>query len=119
MPTKKSVDSWISELDPAIRPLCEALRRIILGTAPQLEESIKWGNPVYEKNGKILYLSAADSYATLGFFNGAGLTDPQGRIEGAGKKMRHSKVRAVEEMDVAQLESWVREAVALDAATAV
>ena len=119
MPEKKSVDSWLAERDPSIRPLCDALRRIIRGAAPQLEESIKWGNPVYTGNDNIFYISTADTYASLGFFNGAILTDPQGRIEGTGKKMRHMKVRAVEDMDVEQIESWVKEAVALDEAAAV
>ena len=119
MPKSKNVDSWISEHDPAIRQICNALRHIILSAEPDLRESIKWGNPVYERTGKVFYLSATDSYATLGFFNGASLTDPNGRIEGTGKKMRHVKVKAMEDIDFQQLDSWVREAVALDDVAAV
>jgi hypothetical protein len=108
MPGNKSVESWLAERDPSIRLVCETLRNMIVSTAPQLAEPIKWGNPVHTGNGNVLYLSSADTYASLGFFNRASLTDPHGRIEGTGKKMRHSKVRAVSDMEVAQLKSWVK-----------
>ena len=59
----------------------------------------------------VMYLAATDSYVNLGFFNGASLSDPNGRIAGTGKRMRHVKVRALEDVDQAQFESWIREAV--------
>jgi hypothetical protein len=114
MDKSKNVDSWISEHDPALRQICHALRDIVLSADPDMRESIKWSNPVYEKNGRICYLSATERYVTLGFFNGALLSDPQGRIEGTGKRMRHVKVRALEDIDAAQIASWVGEALALD-----
>ena len=110
----KNVDSWISEHDPAIRQICEALRNVVLGAEPELKETVKWGNPVYEKADKVVYLSANEQYVTLGFFKGARLTDPGDRIEGTGRNMRHVKVRALEDIDMAQFASWVNEAVALD-----
>ena len=115
MGRSKNVDSWVSEHDPAIRQIAEALRTVILGVDPELRESVKWGNPVYEKTGKVLYLSATERYVTLGFFDGASLADPQGRIEGSGRRMRHVKVRALEDIDAEQVEAWVGQAVALDA----
>lgn len=114
MPRSKNVDSWVSEHDPSIRRICHALRDLILATEPEMRESIKWSNPVYEKRGRVAYLSATDSYVTLGFFNGAALTDSEGKIEGTGKMMRHLKVRALQDIDEAALKSWIREAVALD-----
>ena len=118
MGRSKNVDSWISEHDPAIRQICETLRDIVLKGDPELKESIKWGNPVYEKRGKVFYLSATDRYVTLGFFQGARLTDPGGRIDGTGKGMRHVKVRALEDIDKVQFASWVSEALTLDSQSA-
>ncbi len=60
------------------------------------------------------YLAATQSYVTLGFFNGAGLTDRHGRIEGTGKKMRHVKVRALSDIDQQQFAAWIREAMAFN-----
>ena len=114
MAKSKNVDSWISEQDPALRQIAESLRGIILGADPELRESIKWGNPVYERRGRICYLSATERYVSLGFFSGASLADPERRIEGTGKKMRHVKVRALEDIDTEQFASWLSQAVALD-----
>ena len=91
-----------------------ALRKLVLEADPNLSEVIKWGNPTYEKMGLVCYLAANKGYISLGFFNGASLTDPEGRIEGTGKKMRHVKVRGLEDVRPEQYASWVREAVALD-----
>ena len=114
MTRDKNVDSWISEHDPALRQIAETLRNIILSTEPDLTESIKWSQPVYSRKGRVCYLSATERYVSLGFFNGASLTDPQGRIEGTGVKLRHVKVRSLEDIDMEQIGSWVREAVAID-----
>ena len=114
---KKMVDSWMADLSPGLQPIAEALRRLILEADPNLSEAIKWGNPVYEKRGKVCYLGAmSDRYMTLGFFNGASLTDPQGLIEGTGAKMRHVKVRKLEEVRPEVLTSMVEEAISLDEA---
>ena len=45
---------------------------------PELTNSIKWGNPAYEKQGLVWYLAATKGYDSLGFFNGAALADPEG-----------------------------------------
>ena len=54
----------------------------------------------------------------MGFFQGARLTDPGGRIDGTGKGMRHVKVRALEDIDKVQFASWVSEALTLDSQSA-
>ena len=98
-----------------MRDIAEAFRRLVLDAGPSLKEAVKWGNSVYEKNGPVCYLAATKAYVSLGFFQGASLTDPGGQIEGAGKKMRHLKVRNLGDIEPEQFRSWVREAAALNA----
>ena len=43
----------------------------------------------------IVYVAPQNGYVNLGFFFGAGATDPMGLLEGAGKRMRHVKLRTV------------------------
>ena len=112
---QKTVDTWMAELDPALREIAEGLRLLIIEADPGLDESIKWGNPTYEKSGKVYYLAAGKSYVSLGLFQGASLSDPEGRIEGTGKKMRHVKVRSLIDMPIQQLALWVRETIAINA----
>ena len=49
------------------------------------------------------YVDAFTSHVNVGFFQGAELPDPQGLLEGAGKFMRHVKLRPGEEVDVSAL----------------
>ena len=63
MATKKTVDSYISELDPAKREIVETLRRIILNADLELQESVKWGNPFYEKKGRVCYIAVMGATA--------------------------------------------------------
>lgn len=104
----------MSRLEPDLRAVAEAIRKLLLEAEPDLSEAIKWGNPTYEKQGRVCYLAATKGYVSLGFFNGASLTDTQGRIEGTGKKMRHVKIRALSNIDQQQFAAWIREAVALN-----
>ena len=114
MAAKKTVDLWMSELDANLLPIAEALRILVLDAEPGLKESIKWGNPVYEKNGRVCYLATNKDYVTLGLFNGALLQDPDGLIEGTGAKMRHVKVRKMDDIQPDLFTRWIRESVALN-----
>ena len=39
------------------------------------------------------YVNAFKAHANVGFYHGATLADPAGLLEGAGKRMRHVKLR--------------------------
>ena len=114
MTTKRTVDAWMAELALEKRRVAEALRKLILEADAQFQESVKWGNPVYEKEGRVCYIADMGRYMNLGFFQGAKLTDPEGRIEGTGKGMRHIKIKGLDDITQSQFSSWVREAVALN-----
>ena len=114
MAAQKKIESWIGGLEQPLQEIAEALRKVILDADPQLTETIKWGNPTFERGGKVCHLAATKAYVSLGFFNGADLTDPEGRIEGTGKKMRHVKVRKLEDIRGEQISAWVQQAVALN-----
>lgn len=63
--------------------ILETLRQIVLESG--LKEEIKWGVPVYTKNGKnILNISALNNSANLGFFKGALMKDPNNLLEQQG-----------------------------------
>ena len=67
-------------------PIPMALQRLILDACPDLTKTIKWGNPVYEHDGKVHYPAATKAYVSLGFLNGAELTDPEETMDGNVKK---------------------------------
>ena len=114
MADKKTVDSWMAELDPSQREIAQALRALILQAAPGIAESIKWNTPNYAMGGNVCYLAANKGHVNLGFFNGAGLANPDGLIEGTGEKMRHIKVRKPEDIRPEVFAGLVQEAVRLN-----
>jgi len=44
-------------------------------------------------NAPFGYVGAFSAHVNVGFFHGAALDDPAGLLEGAGKRMRHVKLR--------------------------
>lgn len=66
------------------------MRRLIKEIDPGIREELKWGRPCYSgSEGLRYYLQSNKTYASLGFYHGASLHDPQGILEGTGKNMRH------------------------------
>jgi uncharacterized protein YdeI (YjbR/CyaY-like superfamily) len=82
----------------------------------ELEESLKWGAPVYMVDGKnVLGIMAFKSHFGLWFFNGVFLEDPkkvlQNAQEGKTKAMRHWKFTSVDEIDKATVLAYMKEAI--------
>ena len=53
------------------------------------------------------YVNVFRAHVNVGFFTGADLPDPNGMLQGSGRRMRHAKVRPDEEPDVAALSALV------------
>ena len=92
---RKRIDpgEFLAGGNPFNPPLFIEIREAILAAAPQMDEQIKWGMPVYSCNGKNLCSIAMhrDHY-NVEFFIGRHLNDPKRLLQGTGKTMRHIKV---------------------------
>ncbi len=53
------------------------------------------------------YVNAFSAHVNVGFFYGAALDDPAGVLEGAGKRMRHVKLRWAQQVNAAALSELV------------
>ena len=68
------VDQYI-EQRPNWSSLLKSIRKVLLSSG--LEETVKWGAPVYTLEGKnLLGIGAFKSYAGVWFYQGALLSDP-------------------------------------------
>ena len=90
------------------------LRSVLL--ALPLEETIKWGAPVYVYKGKnILGLSAFKNYCGLWFFQGHFLKDEANLLvnaqEGKTKAMRQWRFESVEDINTDLVKAYVLEAI--------
>lgn len=96
------------------RLLLEKLHALVVKAVPDATVAIKWGVPVFERNGKaICALAAFKEHVGLNFFAPpAALEDPDGRLEGGGKTSRMLKVRSAADIDSARIQRWLKAAVA-------
>ena len=113
---KKTVDGYIAQLEGWKAEVVSTVRRIVLETAPEAKESIKWAQPVYEVNGPFCYIKAFKNSVNFGFWRGVDIKDPEGLLRGSGEKMRHVPLTSVDDIDVAALADFVHQAVQLNLA---
>ena len=94
------IEAWFSGVtDPhrlMTRPWFERLR----GCGGDVRELLHDGCPVVcVGDAPFGYVNAFKAHADVGFFHGAALADPAGLLEGAGKRMRHVKLRPGKALD--------------------
>lgn len=119
-PARLSPDAFVLQAPPKSRPICETLRALLRAKAPGLREVIKWSFLCYEGRRLVVGVGAFKGFASLAFFRGAELRDPDRLLtHGAGNASTRSvRFKSVEEIPVAKLRRLVQEAVELDARTA-
>lgn len=110
----KDVDAIVAKLKSPQKETVQALRELVLETGSDLKEQVKWRNPTYTRKDNVCWIILYKDHADFGFFKGTSLSDPHKVLEGTGKRLRHVKIRAVEEIKPEVLRPLIREALALD-----
>lgn len=106
------VAAYFDNLAPEGRATAQALHKAVIAAAPDLEQTVKWGNLVYQRQGQhLLAVVAHKAHASLQFFHGAALAEAHPELEGTGKGLRHLKCRYSQPIDEALVQRLVREAV--------
>ncbi|GAB3790228.1 DUF1801 domain-containing protein [Virgibacillus kimchii] len=109
------VDEYIDALPEDIKEMTESLRKLIHETDGELKEEIKWKMPCFSRsNTDICYLQTAKKHVNLGFYSGASLQDENNLLEGEGKKMRHIRIRKMEDIQPEKFRDLIREAIKYD-----
>lgn len=106
-----SMQARIAGLDPNQREIVETLRALVKKADPKATESYKWNMPVFEDAGMLCYIWPLKRSVNFGFYNASPeLADPNGLLEGTGKKMRHVKLESVSDVKPALFTKWVKRA---------
>jgi len=89
-----AVDAWLNqhpgELGDIARTWFEAMRKC----GDEVRELVHDGCPVAcLGDAPFAYVNVFTSHVSVGFFHGASLPDPARLLQGAGKRMRHLKLR--------------------------
>jgi hypothetical protein len=109
-----NVDDWSKKLTGWQADALRLVRAVVARHAPDATLAIKWGQPVWEKNGPFAWARPAAKHVSFGFWRGAELPDPHSVLEGDGDRMRHVKLTSPEDVERLPLGDLVSEAVRLN-----
>jgi hypothetical protein len=97
------VRAWLENLPAEKKSIIEALRRLIASVAPEADEIIYHNALEYGPTDSIFYpicyITVFKTHLNLGFFFGGFLLDPEKLLVGSGKRMRHIKIRSLQECE--------------------
>lgn len=83
--TDPRVDAYIAKAAPFARPLLERLRRDMHAACGDLDESIRWGRPVFMHNGRLVAgMAAFKQHASFGYWRGGEVVG-EARNDGMGQ----------------------------------
>ena len=112
MKTYESFEAYLGDQARRNQDVIRPLRRLVKRAAPQLQESVKWGNGCWvQGKAPVAYVYSAPDHVQFGFFHGSDLDDPMGLLAGQGKFVRHVKVRTRADIDERALGALLRQAV--------
>jgi hypothetical protein len=106
-----TIDEYIAALPEPLREVALRTRDAIDANLDGAESAIKWAHPTWSLGKKpVCYLKGASKHLTFGFWHGASIDDPSGRLERSGEVMAHAKLRDPADVDPAQFANWLRQA---------
>lgn len=102
---------------PEMRPIAQRLREIVVNIDPNTVEVVRLGDraATYGVGPKKMsegyaYILPHKNWVNLGFFKGADLPDPSNLMEGTGKKLRHIKIRSLQDSERPEIITLLKEA---------
>jgi hypothetical protein len=108
------VQSYIAAMPGWKRDIGRRLDALIARTVPGVRKAVKWNSPFYGKEDEGWFLSfhCFAKYVKVAFFRGTSLRPlPPGKS--AHKEVRYLDIHEHDELDEAQLATWIRQAAAL------
>ena len=108
------VDRLLAGHPHAIQAIERALRETIRAEIPDAVEHVDFGNKLIafgrsmKMRGLLFAIIAHAAHVNLQLADGAELPDPDGLIEGTGKRIRHVKIRSVEAASAPPLLAIIR-----------
>ncbi len=105
------VEAWFTHGDEVMRGFARPWFEQMRACGEDVRELIHDRCPTACAGGAAFaYVGAFKTHVNVGFYEGASLPDPSGLLEGAGKRMRHAKVRWGEPVDTKALNALIEAA---------
>src|ERR1700749_756299 len=89
-----TIDAWMKEHAGELGVIAHQWFEVMRKCGDEVRELMHDGCPVACLGDVAFgYVNVFTSHVNVGFFQGAGLPDPAGLLQGTGKRMRHVKLR--------------------------
>lgn len=115
MAKPKNIAEYIARTEGTFaHPILAKVHEIILETAPDIEEAIKWGAPSYEYKGLMMSTVKFKKFAAVWFHKGAFFDDPKNLLEASSddtKYMRKYILHSIDDLDEEGLKGLIHEAI--------
>jgi hypothetical protein len=99
-----AIDAWMNEHRGALGAVAHEWFEAMRNCGDEVRELVHDGCPVACLGDAAFgYVNVFTSHVNVGFFHGAALPDPARLLQGAGKRMRHVKLRPGTATDAASL----------------
>ena len=108
------VQAYLDAMPGWKQDLGRKLDSLIVGAVPKVHKAVKWNSPFYgiEGQGWFLAFHVFTRYVKVTFFNGTSLRPvPPGKSKH--EQVRYLDIREGDELDEAQMATWVKQAAAL------
>jgi hypothetical protein len=103
-----AVDAWLADRPEALGAIARAWFERMRQCGNDVRELLHDYHPtVCVDDAAFGYVNVFRDHVNVGFFHGAFLPDPQGLLEGTGKRMRHVKLRPGVEPDASALDALI------------
>lgn len=95
-----AIDAWMKDRPGPLGVIAQRWFQVMRGCGDEVRELLHDGCPV-ACLGEVPfgYVNVFTAHVNVGFFQGAALRDPAGLLQGAGKFMRHVKLRPEADVD--------------------
>ena len=117
-PAATGFDALLASTEPALRPLCSALRDLIRSLHADAVELVwmrqhiaSYGIGPKKMRHHYALIAPHSTHVNVGIYHGATLDDPAGLLEGTGQAMRHVKIRSAAEIAQPALRALLRQAI--------
>jgi hypothetical protein len=108
-----SIDRWMAAHAGDLGAIAGRWFEVIRGCGDDVRELLHDGHPTAcVGDAAFAYVNAFRNHVNVGFFQGVGLPDPHGLLEGTGRFMRHVKLRPDRAIDAEALAALIHAAYA-------
>jgi hypothetical protein len=106
-----AIDAWMREHRGELGAIAQEWFEVMRRCGDEVRETLHDGCPVAcLGDAPFGYVNIFTSHVSVGFFHGASLPDPARLLQGAGKSMRHVKLRPGAATDAASLSRLIEKA---------